>query len=114
MKENEQSFLYQSVGNQIRLLRKKSGFSQAELADALGLSRASVVNIEKGRQHPSLHLLIDLSRIFNVAITDFLTDETWKNNGRDSKISRIKKEITKSTKGDSRAKVTKFLKDITS
>jgi len=49
--------LYQMVGERIRNNRKRLNLSQAQLADKLNISRASVVNIEAGRQRPPLHLL---------------------------------------------------------
>ena len=39
------------VGKNIRALRNCLGLTQAELAEMTGLSRASVVNIEQGRQN---------------------------------------------------------------
>lgn len=52
-----EDILYQIVGERIRSVRGEQGISQAELADKLGVSRASIVNIEAGRQRPPLHLL---------------------------------------------------------
>lgn len=52
-----EDILYQIVGERIRSIRGEQGISQAELADKLGVSRASIVNIEAGRQRPPLHLL---------------------------------------------------------
>lgn len=39
----------QHMGEQLELRRKASGLSQQELADHIGLTRVSVVNIEQGR-----------------------------------------------------------------
>lgn len=114
MTKKEQEFLYQSIGNQIRFFRENSGFSQSDLAAKLDLSRASIVNIEKGRQNPSLHLLLDLSRILDINFTDFFTDEIWKNDASQSKLNRIDSEIKKMTTVDGRLKVNEFLKKITS
>jgi transcriptional regulator with XRE-family HTH domain len=51
--------LYQEVGRRIRSARERSGLklSQEKLAKKLNMSRASIVNIEAGRQHAPLHLL---------------------------------------------------------
>jgi transcriptional regulator with XRE-family HTH domain len=48
---------YRLIGGQIRRARDHAGISQAKLAEGLGMSRTSVVNIEAGRQHPPLHVL---------------------------------------------------------
>src|SRR4051812_23746855 len=99
MTTKEQVYLYESIGWQINLLRKRARVSQKELAEKLGLSRASVVNIEKGRQHVSLHLLIDLSRIFKVSLLDFLTEEFSGRAIETDMVSRRKREISKLATG---------------
>ncbi len=42
------------------------------LGTAIGRTRASVSNIEAGRQHPPLHALYAIADALNVAITDLL------------------------------------------
>src|SRR5580693_8247357 len=49
--------LYGEVGRKLRQARVTQGLSQERLAQQLGISRASVVNIEAGRQRAPLHLL---------------------------------------------------------
>ena len=51
----EQAALYQAVGENIRRLRTARGLKQGDLAGLVGLSRASVTNVELGRQR----LLVD-------------------------------------------------------
>ena len=114
MTDREQDNLYKSIGKQIKGLRKRNRLSQKELADQLGLSRASVVNIEVGRQHPSLHLLIDLARIFKVSILDFLVEEFSDTQVETEKLSRRKRELSKLATGDSLKMVSEFLEEITS
>ena len=53
--------LYREVGRRLRQARETQGLSQEKLAAQLGLSRASVVNIEAGRQRAPMHLLWQLS-----------------------------------------------------
>ena len=54
--------------NRLRLLRAEQGWSQAELAERLGVSRQTVNAIETGRYDPSLPLAFGLARLFGVAI----------------------------------------------
>jgi transcriptional regulator with XRE-family HTH domain len=51
--------LYAELGRKIREARERPGqnLSQEKLAKRLGVSRASIVNIEAGRQHTPLHVL---------------------------------------------------------
>lgn len=114
MTDKEKNILYQSVGNQIKIFRNKSGYSQEKLAKFLKLSRASIVNIEKGRQHASLHLLVDLSRIFNVSIAGFMSIYSADERTMKSNFSKIEKEVKRTTKGDDSKKVSEFLKDLAS
>jgi transcriptional regulator with XRE-family HTH domain len=53
--------LYGEVGRRLRQARVTQGLSQERLAQQLGVSRASVVNIEAGRQRAPLHLLWQFS-----------------------------------------------------
>lgn len=59
MDHAEQEALYRTVGDRIRAARERqpTKMSQVALAKRLGISRASIVNIEAGRQHAPLSLL---------------------------------------------------------
>ena len=54
--------------NIIRELRAERGWSQAELADMLDVSRQSVNAIETGRYDPSLPLAFAIARLFQLPI----------------------------------------------
>lgn len=47
--------LYGQMGRKVAAARKKLGLTQAELASRVSLTRASVANIETGRQRVMLH-----------------------------------------------------------
>lgn len=72
MMEARESILYQQLGNTIRGLRQKHGIKQEDLASQVGLSRASIVNIEKGRHRPQLHILYELATVFQCDVCDLL------------------------------------------
>lgn len=73
MLEKDQKELYIELGNRIRIARERKGVSQSIFASMLGLSRSSIVNIEKGRQRPSVHLLYEISQNINTELTELLT-----------------------------------------
>ena len=56
--------------NAVRERRRDRAISQAELADALGVSRQTINAIETGRYLPSLPLAFALAAYFGSAIED--------------------------------------------
>jgi len=61
--------------NRLRLLRAERGWSQAELAERLGVSRQTVNAIETGRYDPSLPLAFSLARLFGLTIEQIFAPE---------------------------------------
>jgi putative transcriptional regulator len=63
------------VKNRLRVLRAEREWSQAELAERLGVSRQTVNAIENERYDPSLPLAFAIARVFSLRIEDvFLPD----------------------------------------
>ncbi len=56
--------------NVVRALRQARVLSQAELAEALGVSRQTVNAIETGRYNPTLPLAIKIARYFGSAVEE--------------------------------------------
>ena len=54
--------------NRLRVLRAERGWSQADLATKLEVSRQSVNAIETGKYDPSLPLAFKIARLFGMAI----------------------------------------------
>jgi putative transcriptional regulator len=54
--------------NHIRALRAERGWSQADLAERLDVSRQSINAIETGRYDPSLPLAFAISRLFGLPV----------------------------------------------
>lgn len=64
--------LHRALGASIRAKREERGDSQGDLAKALGMSRASVVNIEAGRQRPPLATLYRIAQGYHVDVAALL------------------------------------------
>lgn len=62
------------MNNRLRELRKQHGWSQADLAERLGVSRQAVNAIETGKHDPSLPLAFRIARLFEMAIEDIFSD----------------------------------------
>ena len=56
--------------NKVRVLRAERGWSQAELADRVGVSRNSINSVENGRYDPSLTLAFDIADEFGLRIEE--------------------------------------------
>jgi putative transcriptional regulator len=65
------------VRNRLRELREANAWSQQELGERLGVSRQTIISIEKGKYDPSLPLAFAIARQFACRIEDvFLTDDS--------------------------------------
>jgi transcriptional regulator with XRE-family HTH domain len=60
---------YQEIGERIKTERLKKRLSQEDLGVRLGLTRASIVNLEKGRHRPSIFQLIQIAKAFEMDYT---------------------------------------------
>lgn len=61
--------------NRLRVLRAERGWSQAELAAQLGVSRQTVNAIENERYDPSLPLAFGIARLFGSNIEEVFTPD---------------------------------------
>ena len=59
----------------IQEVRKTQKLSQAELADALGITRQTIISLEKGRYTASLELAFKIARFFGKSIEDIFIYE---------------------------------------
>jgi len=66
--------------NKVSDFRKKYGFSQDRLAEKLGVSRQTIISIEKGKYNPSLPLAMIMAELFetNVESIFILEEEDYK------------------------------------
>ncbi len=63
------------MNNRLRVLRAERGWSQADLAEKLEVSRQSVNAIETGKYDPSLPLAFKIARLFGASIETIFEDE---------------------------------------
>lgn len=59
------------LNSKLKMMRKRKGFTQQQLADKLGVTRSTISNYEIGRRRPSVSEIIKLTEIFGVNL-DFL------------------------------------------
>ena len=64
--------------NNLEEIRKKSNYTQEELADKLGVSRQTINSLENGKHNPSIQLAFKLAKFFNLSIEAlFIFEEDW-------------------------------------
>lgn len=61
--------------NRLKELRRKNNITQEELSKRVGVSRQSIVAIERGKYDPSLQLAFKLAREFDCSIEDIFLFE---------------------------------------
>ena len=61
--------------NTLRVLRAERDWSQADLADRLGVSRQTVNAVETGKYDPSLPLAFKIARLFDRMIEEIFDPE---------------------------------------
>ena len=61
--------------NRIKVLRAERDWSQAELAERLGIARQSLNAIENGKADPSLPLGMRIAKVFGVRVEDVFSDD---------------------------------------
>ena len=60
-------------GKKLKMLRKKIGLTQANLAKKLGISPSAVGMYEQGRREPDSAMLVKIADLFKVSV-DYLID----------------------------------------
>ena len=63
------------MNNRLKVLRAERDWSQAQLAEHLGVSRQTVNALETGRYDPSLPLAFKIARVFRQPIESIFSDD---------------------------------------
>jgi putative transcriptional regulator len=63
------------VKNHLRALRAEHGWTQADLAERLNVSRQTINAIEKGKFDPSLPLAFRIAKLLDMKIEEIFLDE---------------------------------------
>jgi transcriptional regulator with XRE-family HTH domain len=65
--------LYRAIGAHLAEARQQRGIRQSDLAEAVGLTRASIANIENGNQKIQIHALIAAAQALALDPADLIT-----------------------------------------
>lgn len=77
-------------GEKIKKLRTQRDMTQEQLASKLFISRTAISKWESGRGYPSIDLLKDIAKIFDVSVDELLSSEEIIVIARDEKSSALK------------------------
>jgi len=90
--------LYKQFGRRVARFRKKAKVSQLNLARAVGLSRSSIANIERGRQSVQLHIAYLMADALRVEIVRLLPNQP----GSAALTSVLDRQLARATPEDKR------------
>lgn len=65
----------EQIINTLCEVRKKAGLSQAELAQAVNVSRQTIIAIEKGNYAPTVLLALKIAEHFDLCVEDIFSYE---------------------------------------
>ena len=83
-----------TLGEQLKTLRQKTGFSQELVAERLGVSRQSVTKWERGQTVPTAENLLALARLYQVPLEALMTDRSARvEEGEDNPMLRENKTV---------------------
>lgn len=64
------------MNNRLRNLREEVGWTQEDLASRVGVSRQTIISLERGKYNPSIILAHKLAQVFGLMIEQvFIFDE---------------------------------------
>lgn len=64
------------IGERIKELRKKSRYTQTELANLLGVTKSTIAAYENGSRLPSYDVLVKMARVFKISIDSLLLNRS--------------------------------------
>lgn len=78
-----------NLNENIRKLRKDAGFTQEQLAEALGVSVSAVHKWESGKAVPELTMLVDIAEFFETSV-DALLDYGWQKLSMGQSVEKLR------------------------
>ncbi len=68
-------FDFHSIGNKLLAYRKRAGLTQAEVAEAAGLSDRTYADIERGSVNMRIETILKICQALHITPDDILTEE---------------------------------------
>ncbi|WP_227396275.1 helix-turn-helix transcriptional regulator [Jeotgalibacillus aurantiacus] len=64
-----------AIRNRVKELRARDGLTQGDLAERIGVTRQTIVSLEKGSYTPSLLLALNLAEVFKESVESIFFKE---------------------------------------
>lgn len=77
------------LGESIRRLRKDSGFTQEQLAEAMGVTTGAVHKWESGKATPELEILVDIAEFFETSV-DAMLNYGWQKLSMGQSVEKLR------------------------
>ena len=61
------------INNKIKVFRAENNMTQEDLAQEIGVTRQTIIAIEKNKYVPSLELAMKIAKYFKVTVEDIFT-----------------------------------------
>ena len=84
-----QKLLAGAVGRAIAKQRTRSGLTQEEVAERLGIGNEAVSRVERGVVVPNIERLVEFASIFGCEAADLLTEASSRPDDQATRISRL-------------------------
>lgn len=76
MDKQSEIALAESVGRNIKARREEAGYTQEQVAEALGLQREAVARVERGTAIPTVVRLVELAELFGCNVDALLLESS--------------------------------------
>lgn len=80
---------FKTIGQKIKARRVSLGFTQEYVAEILNVNPSHISNIEGGRSHPSLTVLISIANVFQCSVDYFIGSEYTFHNDENKELDEI-------------------------
>lgn len=77
MRESIQGDDEMSIGEKLKLRRKKAGFTQEQVAEKMNITRQTLSNWEMGKNYPDIESIIKLSQIYQLSLDELLLGKIY-------------------------------------
>ncbi|WP_312093718.1 helix-turn-helix transcriptional regulator [Niallia sp.] len=84
-----------SIGEKIKIHRKKAGLTQVVLAEKANMSRSYLADLERNRYNPSLDTLTAIAEALNINVSNLLDDEEKEKSFEPELTEKDEKDIQK-------------------